>query len=143
MAHINATAKNAADDKLRQSLRRFAETHTAPATVVLVSCESCAHPPYRNNTPIKQELCSPPFTADVNFASELSDLRHRHGFRVILVHGNQTSSALLQHAHCHVPFQDITADLPPCTLVKSQVGFHSPATSSKGVGFGSFFILLN
>eukprot|EP00066_Takifugu_rubripes_P022057 XP_011611323.1 PREDICTED: meiosis arrest female protein 1 isoform X2 [Takifugu rubripes] len=95
VAHINATAKNAADDKLRQSLRRFAETHTAPATVVLVS-------------------------SDVNFASELSDLRHRHGFRVILVHGNQTSSALLQHAHCHVPFQDITADLPPCMLVKSQ-----------------------
>lgn len=43
VAHINATAKNAADDKLRQSLRRFAETHTAPATVVLVSCESTSH----------------------------------------------------------------------------------------------------
>lgn len=39
VAHINATAKNAADDKLRQSLRRFADTHTAPATVVLVSCK--------------------------------------------------------------------------------------------------------
>ncbi|XP_030583735.1 meiosis regulator and mRNA stability factor 1 isoform X4 [Archocentrus centrarchus] len=95
VAHINATAKNAADDKLRQSLRRFAETHTAPATVVLVS-------------------------SDVNFASELSDLRHRHGFHVILVHGNHTSSALLQHAHRHVPFQEITADLPPRMLVKAQ-----------------------
>lgn len=50
VAHINATAKNAADDKLRQSLRRFAETHTAPATVVLVSCESRAHPPYGNTS---------------------------------------------------------------------------------------------
>lgn len=87
VAHINATAKNAADDKLRQSLRRFAETHSAPATVVLVS-------------------------SDVNFASELSDLRHRHGFQVILVHGNHASPALLQHANCHVAFQDITADLP-------------------------------
>ncbi|XP_038570175.1 meiosis regulator and mRNA stability factor 1 isoform X2 [Micropterus salmoides] len=95
VAHINATAKNAADDKLRQSLRRFAETHTAPATVVLVS-------------------------SDVNFASELSDLRHRHGFQVILVHGSHTSSALLQHAHCHVAFQEITADLPPRMLVKAQ-----------------------
>uniref|UniRef100_A0A8D3CI45 Meiosis regulator and mRNA stability factor 1 n=1 Tax=Scophthalmus maximus TaxID=52904 RepID=A0A8D3CI45_SCOMX len=93
VAHINATAKNAADDKLRQSLRRFAETHTAPATVVLVS-------------------------SDVNFASELSDLRHRHGFQVILVHGNHTSSALLQHAHRQVAFQEITADLPPRMLVK-------------------------
>lgn len=95
VAHINATAKNAADDKLRQSLRRFAETHTAPATVVLVS-------------------------SDVNFASELSDLRHRHGFHVILVHGSHTSSALLQHANSHVPFQEITADLPPRMLVKAQ-----------------------
>ncbi|XP_059211346.1 meiosis regulator and mRNA stability factor 1 isoform X2 [Centropristis striata] len=95
VAHINATAKNAADDKLRQSLRRFAETHTAPATVVLVS-------------------------SDVNFASELSDLRHRHGFQVILVHGNRTSSALLQHANRHVAFQEITADLPPRMLVKAQ-----------------------
>uniref|UniRef100_UPI0037E7EDA2 meiosis regulator and mRNA stability factor 1 n=1 Tax=Semicossyphus pulcher TaxID=241346 RepID=UPI0037E7EDA2 len=99
VAHINATAKNAADDKLRQSLRRFAETHAAPATVVLVS-------------------------SDVNFASELSDLRHRHGFQVILVHGNHTSSALLQHAHCHVAFQEITADLPPRMLVKAQPSFN-------------------
>ncbi|XP_061578844.1 meiosis regulator and mRNA stability factor 1 isoform X2 [Cololabis saira] len=99
VAHINATAKNAADDKLRQSLRRFAETHTAPATVVLVS-------------------------SDVNFASELSDLRHRHGFRVVLVHGNHTSSALLQHANYHVAFEDITADLPPRMLVKAETSFN-------------------
>ncbi|XP_041640196.1 meiosis regulator and mRNA stability factor 1 isoform X3 [Cheilinus undulatus] len=99
VAHINATAKNAADDKLRQSLRRFAETHTAPATVVLVS-------------------------SDVNFASELSDLRHRHGFQVILVHGSHTSSALLQHAHCHVAFQEITADLPPRMPIKEQPSFN-------------------
>ncbi|MBN3320974.1 MARF1 factor, partial [Atractosteus spatula] len=97
VAHINATAKNAADDKLRQSLRRFADTHTAPATVVLVS-------------------------SDVNFASELSDLRHRHGFQVILVHKNQASEALLQHAHRHVAFEEFVSDLPPRMPVKTQVG---------------------
>lgn len=68
------------------------------------------------------DKCCFSFTADVNFASELSDLRHRHGFQVILVHGSHTSSALLQHAHCHVAFQEITADLPPRMLVKAQVG---------------------
>ncbi|OXB68859.1 hypothetical protein ASZ78_002274 [Callipepla squamata] len=88
VAHINATAKNAADDKLRQSLRRFADTHTAPATVVLVS-------------------------TDVNFALELSDLRHRHGFRIILVHKNQASEALLHHAHELVCFEEFISDLPP------------------------------
>nr|XP_045017309.1 meiosis regulator and mRNA stability factor 1 isoform X4 [Jaculus jaculus] len=88
VAHINATAKNAADDKLRQSLRRFANTHTAPATVVLVS-------------------------TDVNFALELSDLRHRHGFHIILVHKNQASEALLHHAHELIGFEEFISDLPP------------------------------
>ncbi|XP_037830655.1 meiosis regulator and mRNA stability factor 1 isoform X2 [Kryptolebias marmoratus] len=108
VAHINATAKNAADDKLRQSLRRFAETHTAPATVVLVS-------------------------SDVNFSSELSDLRHRHGFQIILVHGSHTSSALLQHAHLHVAFQEITADLPQRMLVKAQELGNMEAKSRMGL----------
>ncbi|XP_051754001.1 meiosis regulator and mRNA stability factor 1 isoform X3 [Ctenopharyngodon idella] len=98
VAHINATAKNAADDKLRQSLRRFADTHAAPATVIVVS-------------------------SDVNFASELSDLRHRHGFQVFLVHKSQASSALLQHAHLHVPFEEFVSDLPPGMVVKSQPSF--------------------
>ncbi|ROL55038.1 Meiosis regulator and mRNA stability factor 1 [Anabarilius grahami] len=98
VAHINATAKNAADDKLRQSLRRFADTHAAPATVIVVS-------------------------SDVNFASELSDLRHRHGFQVFLVHKSQASSALLQHAHLRVPFEEFVSDLPPGMVVKSQPSF--------------------
>ncbi|XP_057194060.1 meiosis regulator and mRNA stability factor 1 isoform X1 [Triplophysa rosa] len=98
VAHINATAKNAADDKLRQSLRRFAETHAAPASVIVVS-------------------------SDVNFASELSDLRHRHGFQVILVHKSQASSALLQHAHLCVLFEEFVSDLPPGMVVKSQPSF--------------------
>ncbi|XP_075035866.1 meiosis regulator and mRNA stability factor 1 isoform X2 [Mixophyes fleayi] len=95
VAHINATAKNAADDKLRQSLRRFADTHTSPATVVLVS-------------------------TDVNFALELSDLRHRHGFHIILVHKNQASEALLHHAHELICFEEFISDLPPRLPLKPQ-----------------------
>ncbi|XP_040212858.1 meiosis regulator and mRNA stability factor 1 isoform X3 [Rana temporaria] len=95
VAHINATAKNAADDKLRQSLRRFADTHTSPATVVLVS-------------------------TDVNFALELSDLRHRHGFHIILVHKNQASEALLHHAHELIRFEEFISNLPPRLPLKPQ-----------------------
>nr|KAF6490148.1 meiosis regulator and mRNA stability factor 1 [Molossus molossus] len=94
VAHINATAKNAADDKLRQSLRRFANTHTAPATVVLVS-------------------------TDVNFALELSDLRHRHGFHIILIHKNQASEALLHHANELIRFEEFISDLPPRSPLKT------------------------
>lgn len=63
--------------------------------------------------------------ADVNFASELSDLRHRHGFQVFLVHKSQASSALLQHAHMRVPFEEFVSDLPPGIVVKSQVSRHT------------------
>ncbi|TEA23347.1 hypothetical protein DBR06_SOUSAS140010001, partial [Sousa chinensis] len=70
-----------------------ANTHTAPATVVLVS-------------------------TDVNFALELSDLRHRHGFHIILVHKNQASEALLHHANELIRFEEFISDLPPRLPVK-------------------------
>ncbi|XP_038064189.1 meiosis regulator and mRNA stability factor 1-like [Patiria miniata] len=87
VAHINATAKNAADDKLKQSLRRFADTHSPPATVVLIS-------------------------GDVNFARDLSDLRHRNNLRVILVHRDEASEALKACANEVVRYQDLVHDLP-------------------------------
>lgn len=87
VAHINATAKNAADDKLRQSLRRFADTHSSPATVVLIS-------------------------GDINFAQDLSDLRHRNGLNVILVHGQFATEALITCANKAVRYDELLADLP-------------------------------
>ncbi|XP_022794519.1 meiosis regulator and mRNA stability factor 1-like [Stylophora pistillata] len=87
VVHINATSKNAADDKLRQSLRRFAQSYLPPATVILVS-------------------------GDINFAAELSDLRHRHNFQVICLHNAQAQDALLACAHETKRFDRFTADLP-------------------------------
>lgn len=46
------TQKNAADEKLRQCMRRFGELHSAPAALLLIS-------------------------GDINFAADLSDFRHR------------------------------------------------------------------
>lgn len=62
-------------------------------------------------------------SADVNFALELSDLRHRHGFRIILVHKNQASEALLHHAHELVCFEEFISDLPPRLPLKMPVRF--------------------
>ncbi|KAL8579349.1 hypothetical protein ACOMHN_026714 [Nucella lapillus] len=90
VVHISATAKNAADDKIRQSLRRFADTHPPETKVVLIS-------------------------GDVNFATELSDLRHRKHMYIILVHGKQVHEALVSCAHEHYVYDDLMADLPPRT----------------------------
>lgn len=39
VVHINAGSKNAADDKLRQCLRRFADSHSPNSKVILLSSE--------------------------------------------------------------------------------------------------------
>ena len=40
VVHINATAKNAADDKIRQSLRRFSDSHPPGTKVILISSKT-------------------------------------------------------------------------------------------------------
>ena len=86
LVHVNAIAKNAADDKLRQSLRRFAHTYPAPSTVVLIS-------------------------GDVNFSSELTDLRHVHNITIVLVHNPQASQALKVFAHKLIDFYEFLEDV--------------------------------
>ena len=85
---MNAIAKNAADDKLRQSLRRFAHTYPAPATVVLIS-------------------------GDVNFSMELNDLMHLHHLTVVLVHNVNASDALKGFATKLVAYEAFIEDVGP------------------------------
>ncbi|KRT80032.1 RNA binding protein, partial [Oryctes borbonicus] len=87
LIHVSSTSKNAADEKLRQSLRRFAETHQAPAAVVLIS-------------------------GDINFAADLSDLRYRKKIHVILVHNANVADALILCANESFLYSNITGNLP-------------------------------
>lgn len=87
LIHVSSTSKNAADEKLRQSLRRFAEVYPAPSTVILIS-------------------------GDINFAADLSDLRYRKKIRVILVHNVNIAEALILCANEHYFYSSITDDLP-------------------------------
>ena len=88
LVHVNAVAKNAADDKLRQSLRRFANTYPAPSTVVLIS-------------------------GDVNFSPELNDLRHVHNITIVLVHNQFASDALKVFAHRLISYDKFLEDVEP------------------------------
>ncbi|KAG5876129.1 hypothetical protein JTB14_007536 [Gonioctena quinquepunctata] len=99
LIHVSATSKNAADEKLRQSLRRFGELHPAPSGVVLIS-------------------------GDVNFASDLSDLRYRKKIRVILVHNVNVADALILCANEHHSFTELMKDIP---AHRSKVIYNTPS----------------
>lgn len=93
LIHVTSISKNAADEKLRQSLRKYAEIYPAPSAVVLIS-------------------------GDINFAADLSDLRYRRKIHVILVHNNNVADALIlcaNESHC---YSKITENLPN---IKSKV----------------------
>ncbi|GBP33627.1 Meiosis regulator and mRNA stability factor 1 [Eumeta japonica] len=87
LIHVCGTQKNAADEKLRQCMRRFGELHSAPAALLLIS-------------------------GDINFAADLSDFRHRKNMEVILVHKQNTSSALIACATSNYCYNELTVDLP-------------------------------
>ncbi|XP_047474439.1 meiosis regulator and mRNA stability factor 1-like isoform X2 [Penaeus chinensis] len=87
VVHVGSTVKNAADDKLLQSMRRFADIHGTGATIVLIS-------------------------GDSNFATELYDIRYRKNLRVILVHNAHAQDSLKLCAHQTALFTDVTQELP-------------------------------
>ncbi|CAG9812530.1 unnamed protein product [Phaedon cochleariae] len=101
LIHVSSTSKNAADEKLRQSLRRFGELHPAPSGVVLIS-------------------------GDVNFAADLSDLRYRKKVRVILVHNVNVADALILCANEHHSFPELMKDIPiinKCKVINNTPAF--------------------
>ncbi|XP_025408796.1 meiosis regulator and mRNA stability factor 1 isoform X2 [Sipha flava] len=87
LIHVTSVCKNAADEKLRLSMRRFADLHGSPAAVVLVS-------------------------GDVNFASDLCDIRHRKKMHVILLHNELCSESLILCANEHYNYTHLVEMLP-------------------------------
>ncbi|KAF5282505.1 hypothetical protein FQR65_LT14275 [Abscondita terminalis] len=116
LIHVSSISKNAADEKLRQSLRRFSELHKTPAAVALIS-------------------------GDVNFAADLSDLRYRKKIHVILLHNNNVADALILCANETYNFTSITERIPSASKFKSITNqqidllvFNLPLISNNDVG---------
>lgn len=61
VVHVAGNSKNAADDKLRQAMRRFAD----------ISCSNPIHSSWTHPSTIVL------ISGDINFATDLSDLRYR------------------------------------------------------------------
>ncbi len=87
VVHVDAAAKNAADDKLKQLMLKFSKHTRCPSCVLLIS-------------------------GDVNFSQILNDLKHTSNFHIILLHNGYASENLLQFAHEKRRFDHFTADLP-------------------------------
>lgn len=51
-------------------------------------------------------------TADVNFAADLSDLRHRKKFSVVLIHSRRVSEALKICATKSIVYEELVKDIP-------------------------------
>ncbi|ODM96586.1 Meiosis arrest female protein 1 [Orchesella cincta] len=96
VVHVSGNSKNAADDKLRQAMRRFAD----------ISCSNPLNSSWRHPATIVL------ISGDINFATDLSDLRYRKRLYVILLHNRHAPDALLLCAHEQYEFHSILTDLP-------------------------------
>ncbi len=94
VVHVPAICKNAADEKLRQAMRRFVDNHCHYA-------EAEAHKPM-------VVLIS----RDTDFAPDLSDFRHRKGAKIVVVCSLPVPQQLLVTAHAYYAFLDFVADVP-------------------------------
>ncbi|RWS29208.1 meiosis arrest female protein 1-like protein [Leptotrombidium deliense] len=86
VAHVPSSSKNAADEKLKEQMTKFVDTHGSKATVVLIS-------------------------GDINFAPTLRGFRDRIGVRVILIHSNAVAHELKNCADFVHSFPEICEDL--------------------------------
>jgi len=85
--HVSATAKNAADDKLKLRMQEFGDKNSKQAMLILIS-------------------------GDVNFAPVLNILKHSHQVYVVLIHNRQASSTLTSLADEKYVFDEFIADIP-------------------------------
>ena len=80
-------SKNAADDKLKQLMRRFADLHRDGSRIVLIS-------------------------GDMDFAADIADFKRRMCLSVILLHNSNASESLILAASQAHNFYDILSTLP-------------------------------
>ena len=85
--HVASNRKNAADDKLKQIMRRFADLHRDGSRIVLIS-------------------------GDMDFAADIADFKRRMCLSVILLHNSNASESLILAASEVYNFYDILSPLP-------------------------------
>jgi hypothetical protein len=85
--HVGSNRKNAADDKLKQLMRRFADLHRDGSRIVLIS-------------------------GDMDFAADIADFKRRMFLSVILLHSPNASESLINAASEAHNYQALLATVP-------------------------------
>lgn len=93
IVHIKGTAKNAADEKLRQAIRRFADEHPPPATIIII-------------------------TGDINFVPDIADLNNRKKYNVVLIYPDQAPDPLIYATSTRISYAEFALDLPPRNAIQ-------------------------
>ena len=87
MIHVPDRKPNASDRHILLDLDRFERIHPSPATVVLIS-------------------------GDIDFVRKLSDLRHREGHHVIVIHNRPAKLELKKIVNAHYSWDSFTQSMP-------------------------------
>eukprot|EP00800_Vazella_pourtalesii_P009473 TRINITY_DN237_c0_g1_i3.p1 TRINITY_DN237_c0_g1~~TRINITY_DN237_c0_g1_i3.p1 ORF type:complete len:462 (+),score=100.81 TRINITY_DN237_c0_g1_i3:192-1577(+) len=99
IVHVACYAKNAADEKLKHYLHRFAQTYASPSTAVVLS-------------------------GDVNFGPVISNLTGFYTLNTILIHNLQCSANLKEAAKKAILFDEFIQGIgPPRHITHNQPSF--------------------
>ncbi|XP_023241141.1 ATP-dependent RNA helicase DEAH12, chloroplastic-like [Centruroides sculpturatus] len=97
VVHVDCLNKNAADNKLKVYLRRFADNYRHPnSCIVLIS-------------------------GDCDFVPDLHDLRYRHQINIIVLHNIQAKKNLKDVANFAQEFNEFCKDLPDYQKVQKHI----------------------
>ncbi|CAN7937827.1 unnamed protein product [Ixodes hexagonus] len=95
VVHVSSDRKNSADEKLRVKLRRFSDTYKLLGSKIVL------------------------ITGDVDFASEVHEMRYHQLIHVVLIHNDQAKKALVDCANESIRYSSFVDSLRPKTKVKT------------------------
>jgi len=121
IVHIKGTAKNAADEKLRQAIRRFADEHPPPGAFCDLIVSNC----FLATIII--------ITGDINFVPDIADLNNRKKYNVVLIYPDQVKAPcrqklqklsikapdpLIYATSTRISYAEFALDLPPRNAIQ-------------------------
>ncbi|EEC06638.1 limkain b1, putative, partial [Ixodes scapularis] len=95
VVHVSSDKKNSADEKLRVKLRRFSDAYKLLGSKIVL------------------------ITGDVDFTSEVHEMRYHHLIHVVLIHNDQARKSLVECANESIRYSSFVQSLKPKAKAKT------------------------